>query len=49
LRFAVHLGQEACDCVGADRYANGCEQLADEPERCALLPQLNDAIGISFA
>jgi hypothetical protein len=32
------------DRVGANCHANGCEQFANEPQRCALLPQLDDAI-----
>ena len=43
-RLAVHLGEEARDRVGADRHADGGEQFANEPERRALLPQLDDAI-----
>ena len=42
--FAVNFSKETRDRVDAHRYINGCEQLADQPQRCALFAQLDDAI-----
>jgi hypothetical protein len=42
--FAVNFSKETRDRVGADRYVNGCEQLANQRQRCALFAQLDDAI-----
>lgn len=42
--LAIHLGEETRDRIGSDRNIDSCEQLANQSERCALLPQLYDAI-----
>ena len=42
--LAVHLSKETRDRIGSNRNIDSREQLPNEPKRCALLPQLYDAI-----
>src|ERR1700736_2136649 len=42
--LAVHLGEETRDRIGPDRNIDGREQLANEPEGCAFLPQFYNAV-----
>jgi hypothetical protein len=44
LRLISDLSEEARDRIGANRHVNASEQLVTEAVRCAILPQLDNAI-----